>query len=40
MTKDFERLVWRRERNPMLINGETGGENGQVEIDPGQSGQP
>ncbi len=39
VTEDFERLIVRGKFNPMLVNGEAGNENGQVEIYPGQAGQ-
>jgi hypothetical protein len=35
----FQRLIGRRERDPMEMNGEAGGENGQVKIDAGEAGQ-
>ncbi len=37
--KHFERLIGRRERDPMEMNGEAGGENRQVKIDAGEAGQ-
>src|SRR6266567_2607678 len=36
--KYFERLIGRRERDPMEMNGEAGGENRQVKIDAGEAG--
>ncbi len=39
MAEDFEGMVVRRENDPVLIDGEAGDEDGQVKIDPGQTGQ-
>ena len=39
MTEHFERLVLRRERDPVLVDGETGHENRQVKIDAGERGE-
>ena len=39
ISQHFERLVLRRECDPMLVHGETGYENGQVKIDPRQRGE-
>jgi seryl-tRNA synthetase len=38
ITEDLERLVLRRERDPVKVNCEAGGENRQVKIDPGERG--
>ena len=32
--EDFERLILRRESDPVEMNGEPGGKNGEVKIDP------
>src|SRR5256886_12751414 len=40
LPEDFERLVIRRERDPMEMNGEARGENREVKIDPGEAGEP
>lgn len=34
--KDLERLILRRQRDPMEMNGHTGGENGQVKVHSGK----
>ena len=39
MAKDRERLVLGREDNPVLMNREAGRKNGQVKIDPRETGQ-
>ena len=39
MAEHFERLILRRERDPMLVNRQTGDENGEVKIDPGEAGE-
>src|SRR4051794_31035127 len=39
IAEDLERLVSRRKDDPMLINGETDDEDGQVKIDAGETGQ-
>ena len=39
ITEHFERLIGRRERDPMEMNGEAGGENRQVKIDAGEAGE-
>src|SRR4051812_8925061 len=39
LPEDFERLVFGRERDPMEMDGETGDENGEVKIDPGEAGE-
>ena len=39
MAEDFERLILRRERDPMLIHRQAGDEDGQIKIDPGEGGQ-
>ena len=39
ITQYFERLIRRRERDPMEMNGEAGGENGEVKINSGEAGQ-
>ena len=36
MSKDLERLILRRQRDPMEMNGQTGGEDGQVKIQSGK----
>jgi hypothetical protein len=38
IAENGERLVGWGEHNPVLINGEAGDENGQIKIDPGQTG--
>ena len=40
LAEDFERLVIRRERDPMEMNGEARGENREIKIDPGEAGEP
>jgi seryl-tRNA synthetase len=40
IAEDFERLIRGRESNPVEMNGQAGGENGEVKIDPGEAGQP
>ena len=37
--KQFERLIGRRERDPMEMNGEAGGKDRQVKINAGEAGQ-
>ena len=39
LAQDGERLVFGREHDPVLVNGETGDEDRQVEIDSGEAGQ-
>ena len=39
LAENFERLEIRREDNPVLMDGETGDENGQVEIEAGETGE-
>ena len=36
----FERLILRRERDPMLVHGQAGDENRQVKIDAREGGEP
>ena len=38
ITEDLERLVLRRERDPVKVNREPSGKNRQVKIDPGERG--
>src|SRR4029077_17991431 len=38
ITKHFERLIGRREGDPMEMNRESGGENRQIKIDAGEAG--
>ena len=38
LTEDFERLIVRRENDPVLIDRETGDKDGKVKIDPGETG--
>src|SRR5205814_8501860 len=40
IAQDLERLILQRERDPVKMDGETGCENGQVKIDPGEGGKP
>jgi hypothetical protein len=40
ITKHFERLIGRRERDPMEMNRESGGENRQVKIDAARQARP
>ena len=39
MAEDFERMIVRREDNPVQVYREAGDENGEVKIDPGETGQ-
>jgi hypothetical protein len=36
MSKDLERLILRRQRDPMEMNGQTGREDGQVKVHSGK----
>src|SRR5258708_31088188 len=40
LAEDFERLVLRRERDPMEMNREAGDENSEVKIDAREAGEP
>ena len=39
MAEDFERLIVRREDDPVLVYRQAGDEDGEVKIDPGETGQ-
>jgi hypothetical protein len=39
IAEDFERLIRGCESDPVEMNGQTGGENGEVKIDPGEAGE-
>lgn len=39
VTEDVERLVLRRESDPMKMNGQAGSENREIQIDTGQRGE-
>ena len=39
VAQDFERLIGRRERDPVEMDGQSGDENGEIEVDPGQASQ-
>ena len=39
VTQDFERLIGRRERDPVEMDGQSGDENGEIEVDAGQASQ-
>ena len=39
VTQDIERLIGRRERDPVKMDGESGDENGEIQIDAGQASQ-
>src|SRR2546423_15379537 len=39
LAKDFERLVLRRERDPMEVNGKTGDEDREIKVDAGEAGE-
>jgi hypothetical protein len=39
MPEHRERLELRQERDPMLLDGETGREDGEVQVDPGEAGE-
>src|SRR5262249_49459142 len=38
VTEDLERLVLRRKSDPMKMNGQAGGKNREIQIDPGKCG--
>jgi hypothetical protein len=40
LAEDFERLVIRRENDPVLMDGEAGDEDGEVKIDARETGEP
>jgi len=40
MSKDLERLILRRQRDPMEVNRQPGGEDGQVKVNSGKGRQP
>ncbi len=39
IAQDFERLVLRGEGDPVKMNGQTGSEDGQIQVDPGERSQ-
>ena len=39
MAEDFERMIVRRENDPVLVYRQAGDEDGEVKIDPGETGQ-
>ena len=39
MAQDFERLIGRRERDPVEMDGQSSDENGEIEVDAGQASQ-
>ena len=39
MAEDFERMIGRREDDPVLVNRQAGDEDREVKIDPGETGQ-
>src|SRR2546428_5798227 len=40
MAKHFERLIGGRERDPVKMNRQTGGKNGEIKINSGETSQP
>ena len=40
VAQDFERLILRREIDPVKMNCEAGGKNGEVKVDAGERGEP
>ncbi len=39
VAQDFERLIGRRERDPVEMDGQSGDENGEIEVDAGEASQ-
>ena len=39
VTEDLKRLILRRQRDPVKMNSQTGGENGQVKVNPRKRGE-